>query len=266
MQRQSQTDAPGSSDSPRRRVRLGRIALDALAFTDAIDAISRLVDAGRGGTVFTPNVDHFVLAEQDDRFRTAYEHADLVLVDGTPVLWAARLIGSPLPEKVSGSDLLLPLAERAAQRGWRIYLLGGAPGVAQRVQAALERDFHGIRVVGTSCPVVDTGRPVSEQAAVLDAIRAAQPHVLFLALGSPKQEVWAHQIRDVAGPMVIIGVGATFDFVAGAVRRAPRWISDLGFEWLYRLAREPRRLWKRYLLRDPRFALIVARQLRHRRA
>lgn len=232
-----------------------------LGFADALEAIGRLVDAGRGGVVFTPNVDHFVLAEEDVRFRRAYENADLVLVDGMPVVWAARMLGNPLPEKVSGSDLVLPLANVAARRGWRVYLLGGAPGVADRVKAALERRFPGIRVVGTSSPLVDVDRSLSEQSAVLEAIRAAAPQLLLLALGSPKQEVWADQIRSAVAPAVLIGVGATFDFVAGAMKRAPRWISDMGLEWLYRLAREPRRLWKRYLLRDPRFAVIVAREL-----
>src|SRR5450432_2276545 len=107
----------------RRRVRIGEIQMDPLTLAEAIDAIEGLVRAGRGGTVFTPNVDHFVLAEEDERFRAAYHDTDLSLVDGTPVLWAARALGSPLPEKVSGSDLLVPVVERGARHGWRVFLL-----------------------------------------------------------------------------------------------------------------------------------------------
>jgi N-acetylglucosaminyldiphosphoundecaprenol N-acetyl-beta-D-mannosaminyltransferase len=243
------------------RVRIGEIAMDPLTFAQAIDAIERLVRAGAGGTVFTPNVDHFVLAEEDPRFRSAYAATDLALVDGTPVLWAARALGTPLPEKVSGSDLLLPVVERAARYGWRVYLLGAAPGVADRVKATLERDFPGVAIVGTSSPNVDLSKDVSEQAAILKEVSETHPHILFLALGSPKQEIWAHRIREKLKPTVVIGVGASFDFVAGTAKRSPRWISELGLEWLYRLAHEPRRLWKRYLVRDPKFAAIVLRQL-----
>jgi N-acetylglucosaminyldiphosphoundecaprenol N-acetyl-beta-D-mannosaminyltransferase len=246
----------------RRRVRIGEIQMDPLTLAEAVDAIEALVVAGRGGTVFTPNVDHFVLAAEDARFRAAYRDTDLSLVDGTPVLWAARALGSPLPEKVSGSDLLLPVVERGAKRGWRVFLLGAAPGVAERVKAVVEASHPGARVVGTCSPSIDLARPISEQMDIVDAVRATRPDVLFLALGSPKQEIWAHRIRETVKPAVVVGVGASFDFVAGTAKRSPRWISGAGFEWLYRLGHEPRRLWRRYLVRDPRFAAIVLRESR----
>jgi N-acetylglucosaminyldiphosphoundecaprenol N-acetyl-beta-D-mannosaminyltransferase len=263
MQWPSATEPAVLAATPSRpRVRIGEIQMDPLTLTEALDAIEALVRAGRGGTVFTPNVDHFVLAEEDERFRAAYRDTDLSLVDGTPVLWAARVLGSPLPEKVSGSDLLEPVAERAARHGWRVYLLGAAPGVAERVKSILEADHPGLRVVGTSSPNVDLSKPVSEQRDIIDAVKATSPDVLFLALGSPKQEIWAHRIREAVKPTVVLGVGASFDFVAGTSKRAPRWISAAGLEWLYRLGHEPRRLWKRYLVRDPKFAFIVIRQSR----
>ena len=165
------------------------IAIDALTFDEAIDAIEGLVVAGKGGMVFTPNVDHIMLAEEDSLLRAAYERADLSLVDGTPVMWAAHLLGSPLPEKISGSDLIRPLAARAAARGWRVYLLGGRPGVATQAKEILEREYPGLKVVGTSSPMIDLSRDVSEQQDVVDAIRRARPDLLFLALGAPKQEI-----------------------------------------------------------------------------
>jgi N-acetylglucosaminyldiphosphoundecaprenol N-acetyl-beta-D-mannosaminyltransferase len=243
-------------------VKIGSIAIDALGLNEALDVIEELVARGKGGMVFTPNVDHIVVAEDDATFRAAYQDADLSLVDGTPLMWAARLLGSPLPEKVSGSDLVRPLAARAAMRGWRVYLLGGRPGVAAQAKEILERDYPGLRIVGTSCPLIDLSMGIDEQQDVLDAIRAAKPDLLFLALGAPKQEIWAHRIRNVVGPAVMLGIGASLDFVTGAARRSPQWMSAIGLEWLYRLAQEPDRLWRRYLLRDPRFLVVVVREAR----
>ncbi len=244
------------------RLRLGQVPIDRLTFAKALDAIEGLVRAGHGGTVFTPNVDHVVLAEEDERFRLAYRQTDLSLVDGVPVVWASRLFGPRLPEKVSGSDLMRPLVARAATRGWRVYLLGAAPGVAQRVKEILERDYPGINVVGTGSPDIDLGKEVTDQQAIVEEVRATRPDILFLALGAPKQEIWAHRVRQLLKPAVIIGVGATFDFIAGTAKRAPPWVAAAGFEWLYRLAHDPRRLWKRYLVRDPKFLVILARQVR----
>ncbi len=244
----------------RPRVRVGSLEIDALRFDEAIDAIEDLVSAGEGGMVFTPNVDHVVLADEDSALRAAYAKADLSLVDGVPVLWAARALGGKLPEKISGSDLFEPLVARAAERGWRVYLLGGAPGVGERAKAALERTYPGVRIVGVSSPVINLARPIAEQEPILAAIRHARPDLLFLALGAPKQEVFASRIREQVKPAVMLGIGASIDFVAGTARRAPRWISSVGFEWLYRLAQEPGRLWKRYLVRDPKFLAIVAMQ------
>jgi N-acetylglucosaminyldiphosphoundecaprenol N-acetyl-beta-D-mannosaminyltransferase len=249
----------------RRRVTIGSIAIDALTFDEAIDAIEGLVARGKGGMVFTPNVDHIMLAEEDSLLRAAYERADLSLVDGTPVMWAAHLLGSPLPEKISGSDLIRPLAARAAARGWRVYLLGGRPGVATQAKEILEREYPGLKIVGTSSPMIDLSRDVSEQQDVVDAIRRARPDLLFLALGAPKQEIWAHRVRDAVGGAVMLGIGASLDFVTGAAKRSPPWMSAVGLEWLYRLAQEPDRLWRRYLLRDPKFLALLVREARSRR-
>jgi N-acetylglucosaminyldiphosphoundecaprenol N-acetyl-beta-D-mannosaminyltransferase len=245
-------------------VKIGTIAIDAIGLDQAIDAIEDLVARGHGGMVFTPNVDHIVVAEDDAKFRAAYAEADLALVDGTPVMWAARLLGTPLPEKVSGSDLVRPLAARAASRGWRVYLLGGRPGVAAAAKDILERDYPGLQIVGVSCPMIDLSKSVEEQRDVIDAIRAAEPEILFLALGAPKQEIFAHRIRGLVGPIVMLGIGASLDFVTGAASRSPAWMSSLGLEWVYRLAQEPGRLWKRYLLRDPRFLAVLLRTARER--
>jgi N-acetylglucosaminyldiphosphoundecaprenol N-acetyl-beta-D-mannosaminyltransferase len=235
--------------------------VDPVTFDGALSAIEGLVAAGRGGLVVTPNVDHVVIAERNPEFREAYAGAALSLADGMPLLWVSRLLGRALPAKVSGSDLLVPLAELAAARRWRVYLLGAGPGVAEEAARRL-RDRCGLEVVGTDSPRIRLDGTPDDTAAALERVRAAAPHLLLLAFGAPKQEVWAHRHRHALGGTVAIGVGAGLDFVAGVARRAPPWMSRLGLEWLFRLAREPGRLWRRYLLDDPRFVAIVWRTWR----
>jgi N-acetylglucosaminyldiphosphoundecaprenol N-acetyl-beta-D-mannosaminyltransferase len=251
-----------SATATAKRIRIGEVVVDAVTFDGALDAIEALVRDGRGGTVFTPNVDHVVIADEDERFRAAYAKVSLSLADGMPVLWASRLLKCPLPEKVSGSDLVLPLVRRAAERGWRVHLLGGGEGVAERVKVRLERDVPGINVVGTSSPRVNIDGPLD--IAAVDAVRATKPELVFVALGAPKQEIWSEQARAALSPAVLVGVGGSFDFLVGEQKRAPAWMSRAGLEWLYRLGSDPKRLWRRYLLRDPKFAVIVARELRGR--
>jgi N-acetylglucosaminyldiphosphoundecaprenol N-acetyl-beta-D-mannosaminyltransferase len=189
----------------------------------------------------------------------------LSLADGMPVVWASRLLGARVPEKVSGSDLVLPLMKLAAARAWRVYFVGGAEGVAATAAQALRRQIPDLEVVGAEGPRIDPAEPASSREELLARVQRARPDLVLVALGNPKQELWIDEVRDALRPSVLVAVGAGLDFVAGVVRRAPRWISAVGLEWLYRLTREPRRLWRRYLLRDPRFILIVWRMLRERR-
>jgi N-acetylglucosaminyldiphosphoundecaprenol N-acetyl-beta-D-mannosaminyltransferase len=232
----------------------------------ALDAIAAMIAEHRGGTVFTPNVDHVVMADHDARFRQAYQTADLSLADGMPVLWASRALGQPLPEKVSGSDLVLPLMERAERAGWRVYILGGAPGVGELAAQRLVERFPRIVIAGTDAPRIDMDAPLSSRASTLERVRAARPDLVLVALGAPKQELWIAEAAPDLRPAVLLGIGAAVDFIAGTVKRAPRWMSDSGLEWLFRLGQEPRRMWKRYLVRDPEFLLILLRDLRRTRS
>lgn len=243
------------------RVRVGELPIDCITFDEAIEAIDALVAARKGGAVFTPNVDHVVLYDEDPKMRAAYDAVSLSLVDGMPVLWASYLTKRPLPQKISGSDLVIPLVRRAATRGWKVYLLGGADGIAETAKTKMEAQAPGVKIVGTSSPRIDLSQPAASRQHVVETLRATAPDLVFVALGSPKQELWIHEARAALAPAVVIGVGASFDFIAGVVPRAPEWMSRSGLEWLYRLAREPRRLWRRYLVRDPKFALIVLRHL-----
>jgi len=245
-----------------RRLRLGRLHVDDLTFEGALDAVVRLVEGGQGGTVFTPNVDHVVLAEHDERFRRAYEATRLSLADGMPVVWAARRLGLPGLQKISGSDLVLPLVERVAARGLGVFLCGGAPGVAEEVARRLRARFPALRVVGVASPSIDMAGPAEARQALVAEIRATRPDLVLVALGSPKGELFAHEASPSLAPALVIGVGASFDFIAGTARRAPGWMSAWGLEWLFRLAHEPGRLWRRYLLRDPQFLAILWRTWR----
>lgn len=245
-----------------RRVRIGRAMIDNLTFAEAIDAVADLVAKRRGGVVNTPNVDHIVLLEEDARVRDAYASASLVLADGMPIVWASHLLGTPIREKISGSDLIRPLLLRAAEARWRVYLVGGGAGVAERAAEQMKREAPGLNIVGIDARAVDLDRDPRSHDELVAGVVEARPDLVMLALGSPKQEIVMHRIADAVRPAVCIGIGAGLDFLTGAVTRAPRWVSAAGFEWLYRLGQEPRRLWRRYLLRDPRFAWILLRQLR----
>jgi len=245
--------------SERRTLDFGPLQVDRLTSGEALGVVERLVREGRGGAIFTPNVDHVVLAEQDARMRAAYARADLSLVDGMPLVWASRLLGAPVPEKISGSDFTPKLLDRAASRGWRVYFLGGAPGVVDLARSKLRETLPALQVVGVDSPKIDSDEAPERTRAVADRVRAAAPQVVLVALGAPKQEIWIDKVREGLRPIVFMAVGASLDFIAGTTPRAPAWISRTGLEWLFRLALEPRRLSYRYLVRDPRFLPILAR-------
>jgi N-acetylglucosaminyldiphosphoundecaprenol N-acetyl-beta-D-mannosaminyltransferase len=242
-----------------KRLRLGNIPIDVLSFTEALDAIEALVEAGQGGSVFTPNVDHVVNAETDHAFAAAYARASLSFADGTPLVWASRLLPTPLPERVAGSDLVEPLMERAARRRWRVYFLGAGPGVAEKA-ANVVRLRYGTLVVGADGPMVNLD-DTSQLDRIAAQLEATKPQLVLMAFGAPKQELLIDRLGARLRPAVAFGIGASLDFLAGTVKRAPPLLRRTGLEWLYRLAQEPRRMWRRYLVNDPKFLLILARTL-----
>lgn len=260
-QRESTSTVPLAPPAPHRQVRIGHIWIDDLRFQEAIEAIAALVQRGAGGAVFTPNVDHVVTAEDDSAFRSAYAEVDLSLADGQPLVWASRWLGTPIPERIAGSDLVWPLLERAAREGWGVYLLGGPPGVAQIAAERLTRELR-LRIAGVDAPRIPLDPPSDAVDDAVERIRAAQPELVLVGLGAPKQERWIHRALPQIRPAVALGVGAAIDFLAGRIPRAPRWVSRAGLEWLYRMVREPRRLAYRYLVKDPRFLAVLLRTAR----
>lgn len=245
-----------------KRVRFGQIYAHDLTFDGALDAIEGLVERGEGGFVVTPNVDHVVLAETHEGLRRAYAAAALSTVDGMPLVWLSKAMGHPLPEKISGSDLVRPLIARAAQRGWSVFFLGAPPGVAQTAADKLLAEFPGFRVAGVSCPPMGFERTADSLDAALAPVQYARPDIVLFALGCPKQELLMAECYQRLAPSVLLGIGASLEFIAGRLRRAPPWMSKMGAEWIYRISQDPRRLAHRYFIRDRAIVKIAVRMLR----
>ncbi len=247
------------------RVGIGYALVDNCSAQEACAAIIAHAKAG-GGPAFatTANAQHIVLLDQDPRLREIYDRADLVVPDGVSLLFAARLYGRALQERIAGVDLFQTLCGLAAVNSLHVFLLGGLPGSADRAAVEIKQRFPGLRI-STYCPPFGFEQTTSGLEQTAQAIRTARPDLLFVALGAPKQEYWIYDHGLQLSVPICVGVGGSFEMVAGVVPRAPLWIQNLHCEWLYRLCREPRRMWRRYLIGNLEFTAIVVRQ-RMRRA
>ncbi len=213
---------------------------------------------GKSHQIATVNADFVVNSLHDTDLRRILQEADMATADGMPLVLGARLLGVPLTDRVTGADLVSALAGRAAQEGFSIYLLGARPGVGLRAAEILQDRYLGLRIAGVLSP---PNRPIQEMdRSILDDIKAANPDILLVALGNPKQEKWIRMYAGELAVPVCIGVGGTFDMIAGITKRAPRWMQRAGLEWLFRLLQEPRRLWKRYVLDMVYFGYFFVRQ------
>ncbi|UCF79818.1 MAG: WecB/TagA/CpsF family glycosyltransferase [Candidatus Eiseniibacteriota bacterium] len=216
--------------------------------SEAIEAVDAFVSEGKPHKIIVANAAKLVKAQKDPELLDALRTSDLVTADGISIVFGARLFGVKLVERVTGSEHLLPLSCRlAAEKGYSVFLLGAGPGVADKAAAILERECPGLNVAGTHSPGYNVLRDERETECAVDAVRKASPDILFVALGTPKQEKWISRNLEKLGVPVCMGVGATLDFVAGVTRRPPAWVHDVGFAWLYRLLHEPARLWRRNL-------------------
>ena len=248
---------PHPADADAAPQRLFGLKLDPVTLSGAVARVRGWADewraagrpAGAAKVVVTPNVDHLVKLHRtrDPAVTAAYRAADLTLADGTPVVAASRWFGKPVPERVPGSDLVPALlASATADRPLTVFLLGAGPGVAETAAANLARDTPHAEVVGTHCPPLGFERDDAENARILAQLDAAKPDLLIVGLGFPKQEKWVHAHRARLRCGAALCVGATIDFLAGNVARAPRWLGRVGLEWVFRLGLEPRRLAGRY--------------------
>lgn len=238
-------------------VDLRGVWFDAVTEAQAVEHLMGHLDAGRGGWVVTSNLDHLLRAGRDADFRSMLEVADLVVADGTPLVWASKLQGTPLPERVAGSSLVWTLAQAGAKKQRSVYMLGGDPGTAEAAGAILIQKYPGLRLAGTYCPPMGFEKDPAQMAAMTAALRDSGADMVYVALGSPKQERLIREIRAVLPQAWWLGIGISLSFICGDVKRAPVWVQKLGLEWLHRMAQEPRRLAKRYLVDGIPFALLL---------
>lgn len=218
---------------------------------ETLSLVARWIEEGRPHQITTVNPEFLVKAYTDTKFRATLQRAALCVPDGIGVLWAGRLRGVRLRERVAGSDLAPRLSAEAAQRGWRVFYLGAAPGVAEKAAEILAARYPGLPVAGCYA-----GSPAPEEEDdIVARVRASRADLLFVAFGAPRQDFWLERNLGRTGAAVGMGVGGAFDFIAGVSRRAPRWIQRIGLEWGYRLIREPWR-WRRQLAL-PKFAWLV---------
>ena len=248
-------------------VEVDGIAIASLSREGVVDHIAAALAHDRGGWVITVNADHMQRCSRDPQVRAHCERAELVVADGAPVLWAAKLKGTPLPDRVAGSDLVWLLAERAQRDGHSLYLLGGEPGAAELAARELTRRWPALRIAGWSSPRVSLQPTPDEIAALASTLCELAPDLVYVALGAPKQENVIAALRERLPGTWWLGVGISLSFISHQIPRAPLWMQQIGLEWLHRLAQEPRRLAGRYLLDDlPYVVGLLARSLRTRRA
>lgn len=220
-----------------------------IKYQQAIDLLCRLASQwNRPTVVYTPNVHHFHLFSTDCMFRKAYMEADFSLLDGMPLVFLAKILNHDNVEKISGSDVFVDLFKMAVKKKLKVFLLGGETGVAEKAAVNIGAEQKLGKTIFVDCPEYGFEKSNKLNSEVLDKINQVEPDILFVGLGAPKQEVWIYSNVKHLKAGVILGVGGSFNFVAGTTKRAPLWLQKICLEWLYRLFCEPRRLWKRYLI------------------
>lgn len=239
------------------RIKFLNIEIDNITMNECIDRIEELILKRSNSYVVTPNVDHIVKLQEDKEFMEVYKNADLIVADGMPLIWISNLTGEKIKEKISGSDLFPKLCERAREKGYSIFLLGAAEGVAEIAKKNLEAKYSGINIVGTYSPPYGFEKNEEEIDKIINIVNEKKTDILAVGLGAPKQEKFIYKYKDRLNVPVSLAIGATIDFEAGNVKRAPRFMQKLGLEWFYRLMKEPKRMYKRYLVYDLKIIKII---------
>ncbi|MCK4946993.1 MAG: WecB/TagA/CpsF family glycosyltransferase [Candidatus Aureabacteria bacterium] len=241
------------------RVNICGVGIDNVSMPKAIEAVEDCISNKKNCMVSFLNVDVLIKA-QNEIFKIILTKSCLLLADGVPLLWAAKFLGTPLKEKISGSDLFPKLCEIAAEKGYKVFFLGGRAGAGLKTAEVLKNKHSKIQVAGVYSPPFGFEQDEVENKKIIRMIKEAKPDILFVGLGAPKQEKWIYKYKDEYQVPVSIGVGASFEFVSGFVKRAPVLMQKTGFEWFWRLMQEPKRLWKRYLVDDMKFFWLVLKQ------
>ncbi|MGG7078802.1 WecB/TagA/CpsF family glycosyltransferase [Clostridium sardiniense] len=239
------------------RIKCLNIEVDNLTMDEAINEVDRLIQKKVPSYVVTPNVDHIVKLEKDEEFKNVYKDADLILTDGMPLIWISKLKGNPIKEKVSGSDLFPKVCELANDKGYSIFLLGAAEGVADKAAANLMEKYKGLNIVGTYSPSYGFENKDDEIEKIINILNRCKPDILAVGLGAPKQEKFLYKYKYKLNIPVSLAIGASIDFEAGNINRSPKWMQKSGLEWFYRLCKEPRRMFKRYIIDDLKIIKLI---------
>ena len=240
----------------RRTTTMFGVTVDPLTMAESVDRAEELITSGRRSHHVCINAGKLVAMRSDAYLRGVVEGADMVSVDGQSVVWASHLLGAHVPERVAGIDFMDALLARAAERGWRVFFLGGRDEIVDTAAAVLAERHRGLHVVGTRSGY---WKPHGEEAVVRE-IAATSPDIVFVGLPTPRKEYFVASHLEALGAGLVVGVGGSFDVVAGVVERAPLWMQRVGLEWFHRLQQEPRRMWKRYLIGNAKFLALVLEQ------
>ena len=243
------------------RIKFMNTNIDNLTMAETLHEIDKLIQKKNCSYVVTPNVDHIVRLEEDVELQKVYKNASLILTDGKPLIWISKWYKTPIKEKISGSDLFPKVCELAANKNYTMYLLGAAEGVADTAAKNLMKKYPGLNVVGTYSPPFGFEKNEQEMNKIKTQIQEVHPDILIVSLGCPKQEKFMYYHCKELGVPISFGLGASIDFEAGNIKRAPKWMSNHGLEWLYRFSKEPKRLFKRYFVDDLKI-IQVARKYR----
>lgn len=238
------------NEMPLNRMRFMNTYLDNVTRNEAIAHIEKCINERRICHVITPNVDQIVRIETDSYFREICEHAELLLADGHPLLWIAKWYGKPIKEKICGSDLVPELCSLAARKGYRVFLLGAADGVARNAAEKLKQKYPGLVIAGVFSPSYRFEDNQAEIDKINNLLFESKADLLFVGLGVPKQDIFIFENMKKYQIPMSFSVGATIDFIAGVQKRAPKWMSHIGLEWFYRLLKNPKRMIKRYIIND----------------
>lgn len=240
-----------------KKIKLLNTYVNNVSMQETTDAIEALIHADKKSYVVAVNVDVIMKIEQDTLLKELTDKADIVLVDGKPLIWISKIHKKPIKAKISGSDLVPRLCEISAKKGYTMFILGGMDGIAEKAKKRLEKKLPGIKIVGTYAPPFGFEKDEQELAKINNMISEAHPELLITCFGCPKQEKFIYNNIDKYDAKVSVCAGATVDFLAGNVKRAPKWMSEHGLEWFYRFLQEPKRMFKRYFVDDVKILGLV---------
>ncbi|WP_243099043.1 WecB/TagA/CpsF family glycosyltransferase [Clostridium sp. AF22-10] len=228
-----------------------------VTMSETVEAIEQMITADKKSYIVAINVDVVMKIEDDPYLKKVVDRADMVLVDGKPLVWISKMHGKPLKAKISGSDLVPLLCEAAAEKGYKIFIIGGKDGIAAQAKEKLESKHPKIQIVGTYAPPFGFEKDEKELNHINQMISDVKPDLLIACFGCPKQEKWIYENIGKYDAKVSVCAGATVDFLAGNVKRAPRWMSEHGLEWFYRFLQEPKRMFKRYFINDIKIVNLI---------